>query len=110
MSHAPAVQVRIEAGNLTGELETLHQALGEAIGADAALRAVLVLVDLYGGASLYVPKRDSVEREARNAAIREMYKHHGIRAIAQAFNLADNTVREIVFDRNGRAPQAELEF
>lgn len=96
--------------HLTGELEILFASLAETLGRDAALAAVQVLLDNYGGSNLYIPKRDTVERESRNAAIKAMFKTNGIRAIAQHFNLADNTVRDIVFDRNTRIPQAELNF
>jgi Mor family transcriptional regulator len=106
----PNADIALQPEHLTGELAGLYEALAGAIGSEAALRAAAVIIDIYGGSSIYVPLRASVEREARNAAIKTMYRTHGIRAIAQHFGLADNTVREIVFDRNGRAPQAELEF
>jgi Mor family transcriptional regulator len=60
------------------------------------MEAFLELVGLCGGQNLYIPKRESIEREGRDRAIRARFDGGNYRALAAQFRLSERQVRKIV--------------
>lgn len=60
------------------------------------LRAFLRLASLRGGQELYIPKRTSLEREARDRSIRAQFDGSNHRALAARFHLSERQIRKIL--------------
>lgn len=60
------------------------------------LEAFLALVDLCGGQLLYIPKRESLERNARDRDIRARFTGGNYRALATQFRLSERQIRKII--------------
>lgn len=69
-----------------------YQDIAEFIGMEAFLRLTL----LCGGQNLYIPKRESLEREGRDREIRARFDGGNYRALAAQFRLSDRQVRKII--------------
>lgn len=69
-----------------------YQDIAEFIGMEAFLRLTL----LCGGQNLYIPKRESLEREGRDREIRARFDGGNYRALAAQFRLSDRQIRKII--------------
>lgn len=69
-----------------------QQGIIEAIG----LEAYRKLVEVYGGCSIYVAKKDKLEKTERNFEIRRKFNGWNLKALAKEYKLSENTIREIV--------------
>lgn len=75
------------------DLSEEQREIAELVG----LKKYLEIVELLGGEMIYIPKSDCVLRVARNRKIREDYRAgESYRAIAKKYNLAKNTVINIL--------------
>lgn len=83
---------------ITFEIDDLNEEqkeLVEVIG----LEAFNALVYHYGGSSIYIPKTDTIERQARNVKICEAYKKgEGIKSLSNKYHLTENQIRSIISD------------
>lgn len=64
----------------------------EIIGLDPFLQ----LVQAYGGMQLYIPKEESLQRNARDEEIRANFTGHNFTELAKRYKLTERYVREIV--------------
>lgn len=78
-------------------LEEEARALAELIGIENFKK----LVRIYGGASIYIPKMDSISKEARNEQIREEFTGDNLHELALKYHLTDKWVRDIIAGENG---------
>ena len=69
-----------------------YRDIAEAIGMDAFTQLTL----LCGGQSLYIPKRESLERNARDREIRARFDGGNYRALAAQFRLSERQIRKII--------------
>ena len=60
------------------------------------MEAFLGLVGLCGGQSLYIPKRESLERDGRDRDIRARFNGGNYRALAAQYRLSERQVRKII--------------
>ena len=94
------------------DLPETFQDIAELIGLENAL----ALVDLCGGMSLYIPKKDSCELAAKSRKIYEDYKNSASGTVyadlAKKYNYAENHIRRIVrtmhLERIKKSEQLEL--
>ena len=66
--------------------------IAEAIGMEAFTQLTL----LCGGQSLYIPKRESLERNARDREIRARFDGGNYRALAAQLRLSERQIRKII--------------
>ena len=66
--------------------------LAETVG----LEAYLTLSVLCGGQNLYIPKREALERQARNREIRAHFNGGNYRALAAQYRLSERQIRKII--------------
>ena len=69
-----------------------YRDIAEAIGMEAFTQLTL----LCGGQSLYIPKRESLERNARDRDIRARFDGGNYRALAAQFRLSERQIRKII--------------
>ena len=69
-----------------------YRDIAEAIGMDAFTQLTL----LCGGQSLYIPKRESLERNARDREIRARFDGGNYRALAAQFRLSERQILKII--------------
>lgn len=69
-----------------------YRDIAEILGMDAFLK----LTALCGGQNLYIPKRESLEREGRDREIRARFNGGNYRALAAQFRLSERQVRKII--------------
>ena len=69
-----------------------YRDIAEAIGMEAFTQLTL----LCGGQSLYIPKRESLERNARDRDIRARFDGSNYRALATQFRLSERQIRKII--------------
>lgn len=69
-----------------------YRDIAEAIGMEAFTQLTL----LCGGQSLYIPKRESLERNARDREIRARFDGGNYRALACQFRLSERQIRKII--------------
>lgn len=75
------------------DLNNEQREIAELVG----LEKYLEMVELLGGEMIYIPKPDCVLKAARNRKIKEDYRAgESYRAIARKYNLAKNTVINIL--------------
>ena len=60
------------------------------------MEAFTQLTLLCGGQSLYIPKRESLERNARDRDIRARFDGGNYRALAAQFRLSERQIRKII--------------
>lgn len=77
----------------------------ETIGMDAYKK----LVERYGGCSVYICKRDTLHRAARNETIRQKFDGSNYRSLAKAYSLTENAIREIVAAKSREIKEMPLE-
>lgn len=66
------------------------------IADELGLEVFLRLVSLCGGLSLYIPKLESLERDARDRDIRARFDGGNYRALAAQFRLSERQIRKII--------------
>ena len=69
-----------------------YRDIAEALDLDTFLR----LTELCGGLSLYIPKRESLDRDARDRDIRARFDGGNYRALAAQFRLSEQQIRKII--------------
>ena len=69
-----------------------YRDIAEAIGMEAFTQLTL----LCGGQTLYIPKRESLERNARDRDIRARFDGGNYRALAAQFRLSERQIRKII--------------
>lgn len=69
-----------------------YRDIAEAIGMEAFTQLTL----LCGGQSLYIPKRESLERNARDRDIRARFDGGNYRALAVQYRLSERQIRKII--------------
>ena len=69
-----------------------YRDIAEAIGMEAFTQLTL----LCGGQRLYIPKRESLERNARDREIRARFDGGNYRALAAQFRLSERQIRKII--------------
>lgn len=69
-----------------------YRDIAEAIGMEAFDNLTL----LCGGQSLYIPKRESLERGARDREIKARFDGGNYRALAAQFRLSERQIRKII--------------
>lgn len=60
------------------------------------MEAFIQLTLLCGGQTLYIPKRESLERGARDREIRARFNGANYRALASQFRLSERQIRKII--------------
>lgn len=73
---------------LSGE----QRELAETVGLDAYKK----LIEHFGGCQLYVPKLETVLKEARNKEIKENFTGFNYRELAKKYHVSEMTIRKIV--------------
>lgn len=74
------------------KLQTLIAMLGK--------EKLLVLCDEFGGASLYVPKKETVLRTIRNEAIIKEFKTgSSLNKLRKKYKMSETQIRAIVFEK-----------
>lgn len=68
--------------------------LAELIGIDNFRKLVLT----FGGLSIYIPKKDSFDRAARNEEIRAKFTGGNFKELASEYDLTEVQIRSIVSD------------
>lgn len=76
------------------DLDGDQRLLAEAIGIEGYRK----LVQVFGGTSIYIRKLDSLLQNDRNRAIFKEFDGYNFRELAQAYNLSERAIREIVSD------------
>ena len=69
-----------------------YRDIADVIGLDAFLELTL----LCGGQNLYIPKRETLERGARDRDIRARFDGGNYRALACQFRLSERQIRKII--------------
>lgn len=76
----------------SSDIPAEYQDIVEGLGLGNFLR----LAALRGGQELYIPKRNSLEREARDRDIRAQFDGRNYRALAARFQLSERQIRKIL--------------
>ena len=84
--HTPLRAVTIE------DIPEEYRDIAEAVG----LEAYLTLSVLCGGQNLYIPKREALERQARNREIRDQFNGGNYRSLAAQYRLSERQIRKII--------------
>ena len=77
---------------LPADVPEEYQDIVETIGIDAFVQLTL----LCGGQNLYIPKRESLEREGRDRDIRSRFDGGNYRALARQYRLSERQIRKII--------------
>lgn len=84
--HTPVRKVALE------DIPEEHRDIAEAMG----LESYLALSLLCGGQNLYIPKREALERAARNREIRARFNGGNYRSLACQYRLSERQIRKII--------------
>lgn len=84
--HTPLRAVSLE------DIPAEHRDIAESLG----LKAYLTLSVLCGGQNLYIPKREALERAARNREIQSQFNGSNYRALAIQYRLSERQIRKII--------------
>ena len=76
----------------TDDIPEEYRDIVDAIGMEAFVHLTL----LCGGQTLYVPKRDSLERGARDRDIHALFNGSNYRSLAAQFRLSERQIRKII--------------
>ena len=76
----------------TDDIPEEYRDIVDAIGMEAFVHLTL----LCGGQTLYVPKRESLERGARDRDIRALFNGSNYRGLAAQFRLSERQIRKII--------------
>lgn len=80
---------------LLSDVPEEYQDIVETIGMDAFVQLTL----LCGGQNLYIPKRESLQRGARDREIHALFTGGNYRALAAQFRLSERQIRKILNPR-----------
>ena len=69
-----------------------YRDIAEALGMEAFTQLTL----LCGGQNLYIPKRESLERAARDREIRTRFNGGNYRSLAAQYRLSERQIRKII--------------
>lgn len=69
-----------------------YRDIAEVLGMDAFFK----LLHLCGGQNLYIPKWESMRRNARDREIRALFNGGNYRALAAQFDLSERQIRKII--------------
>lgn len=72
-----------------------QQGIIEVIGMEAYRK----LVESYGGCSIYIAKKDKLEKLERNFEICRKFNGFNYKALAKEYDLCENTIREITAEK-----------
>lgn len=84
--HTPLRGVTLE------DIPEEYRDIAETVG----LEAYLTLSVLCGGQNLYIPKREALERQARNREIRAHFNGGNYRTLAAQYRLSERQIRKII--------------
>lgn len=76
----------------TDDIPKEYRDIVDTIGMEAFVHLTL----LCGGQTLYVPKRESLERGARDRDIRALFNGSNYRSLAAQFRLSERQIRKII--------------
>lgn len=76
----------------TDDIPEEYRDIVDAIGMEAFVHLTL----LCGGQTLYVPKRESLERGSRDRDIRALFNGSNYRSLAAQFRLSERQIRKII--------------
>ena len=76
----------------TDDIPEEYRDIVDTIGMEAFVHLTL----LCGGQTLYVPKRESLERGARDRDIRALFNGSNYRGLAAQFRLSERQIRKII--------------
>lgn len=76
----------------TDDIPEEYRDIVDAIGMEAFVHLTL----LCGGQTLYIPKRESLERGARDRDIRALFNGSNYRSLASQFRLSERQIRKII--------------
>ena len=76
----------------TDDIPDEYRDIVDAIGMESFIHLAL----LCGGQTLYIPKRESLERSARDRDIRAMFNGSNYRSLATQFRLSERQIRKII--------------
>lgn len=82
-------------GIQTDDLNEVWQQIATIIGIDNVKK----LMDSYGGAYLYIPKSDKLDRAERNERIKADFNGYNFRELAKKYHLTEVSIRSIVADK-----------
>ena len=92
-AHGLTVHPRPDARHIrTDDIPEEYRDIVDAIGMEAFVHLTL----LCGGQTLYVPKRESLERGARDRDIRALFNGSNYRSLAAQFRLSERQIRKII--------------
>lgn len=77
---------------LPSDIPAEYRDIADSLGLTAFLR----LAALRGGQEVYIPKRESLEREARDRDIRARFNGGNYRELAARFQLSERQIRKII--------------
>ena len=80
--------------------------IAEVIGIEAYRKRVAS----YGGSSIYISKADSVLNGLRDAEIFRRFDGSNYLELAHAFNLAENTIRDIIYRQSNEQEAHQMTF
>ena len=74
------------------DISSEYRPIAELVGTDGLIR----LAERYGGYQLYIPKPESLSRNARDEAIREAFDGYNFNELASQYGLSPRHIRVIV--------------
>lgn len=74
------------------DISSEYRPIAELVGTDGLIR----LAERYGGYQLYIPKPESLSRNARDEAIREAFDGYNFNELASMYGLSPRHIRVIV--------------
>ncbi len=85
----------VDMDNITiDEIEGEQREIADCIG----LENYKKLVNCFGGSRIYIQKKDTIMKNARNNKIRKLFNGNNYRSLALMFNLSEGYVRFILRD------------
>lgn len=87
-------------------LQGTQRDIADVIGIEAYRK----LVAVYGGCSIYVGKSDAVTNSIRDDEIYSKFDGKNYRELARIYNLAENTVRDIIYRKNLELAAHQMTF
>lgn len=88
------------------DLQGDQRELAKLIGLDNYFK----LVSIYGGTNIYIAKMDKLLNIKRDAEIVKDFNGYNYKYLANKYNLAERTVREIIARENNRLKVIQLSF
>lgn len=86
--------------------EGLYRDIAEAIGPENFVK----LAEIIGGATVYIPKADSLVRPVRDARIKDEFNGYNHLELAKRYNVTERWVRQICGEGNVEGQLSLLEL